>query len=365
MSTPRRAIGAIVLGIAAFAAMPAAAQGPLIPNQTIVSTIPPNGDINPYGVAFVPRGFPTSSAAAPGDILVSNFNNSQNLQGTGTTIMRIGPHGKTSVFFQGQAGLGLSTALGVLKRGFVIVGNVPSTDGTSATVQQGSLLVLDPSGNLVTTWASPDLLDGPWDLTVNDRGAFPQVFVSNVLSGTVTRLDLYAPATGTGIKIMGITQIASGYTHHGDPAAFEIGPTGLAYDAKRDLLYVASTGDNAIMAIKNAGTRSMDGGRGSVVVRNTAHLHGPLGLVLTPDGNLLCTQGDAINPDPVYVSEIAEFTTGGDFLAEFSVDTTAGGGAFGLAVQPNGKFVELAAVDDVTNNLYIYTLMPPPPPVTH
>src|ERR1700722_16134195 len=44
----------------------------ILPVQT--STIPFNGDLNPYSVAFVPAGFPTSVAAtSAGDVLVSNF----------------------------------------------------------------------------------------------------------------------------------------------------------------------------------------------------------------------------------------------------------------------------------------------------
>src|SRR5262249_44719656 len=45
-----------------------------------VSTVPANGDVNPYGVAFVPSGFPTDGKLNAGDLLVSNFNNSNNLQ---------------------------------------------------------------------------------------------------------------------------------------------------------------------------------------------------------------------------------------------------------------------------------------------
>src|SRR5579883_2800932 len=118
---------------------------------TSVSTIPANGDLNPYGVAFVPNGFPGGGPLHPGDVLVSNFNASSNFQGTGTTIVKISPDGTQSLFFQGPSGLGLTTALGVLKSGFVIVGSVPTTDGTSATVQQGSLLILDRTGKVVTT----------------------------------------------------------------------------------------------------------------------------------------------------------------------------------------------------------------------
>src|SRR5215470_14316502 len=36
---------------------------------------------------------------------------------------------RTLLFFQGRRGLGLTTALGVLRSGLVLVGNVPSTGG--------------------------------------------------------------------------------------------------------------------------------------------------------------------------------------------------------------------------------------------
>src|ERR1700688_5290239 len=58
---------------------------PFLPGPVrVVSTVPGNGDVNPYGVAFVPPGFPAGGTIRPGDILVSNFNSSANLQGTGT-----------------------------------------------------------------------------------------------------------------------------------------------------------------------------------------------------------------------------------------------------------------------------------------
>src|ERR1700741_4158729 len=83
------------------------------------STIPSNGDVNPYGVVFVPENFPTGGKLNPGDLLVSNFNNFNNIQGTGSTIIDISAGGSTSLFFQGTAPLGLSTGLVVLKSGFV------------------------------------------------------------------------------------------------------------------------------------------------------------------------------------------------------------------------------------------------------
>ncbi len=355
---------AVILALTAIALTPAIAgddhnqpgsilaQLPTSPER-IVSTVPLNGDVNPYGVAFVPKGFREGGPLEPGDILVSNFNNNQNEQGTGTTIVKINPGGRVSVFFQGAPGLGLTTALGVLRAGFVLVGNVPTTDGTSATVQQGSLLVIDRHGHLVKTLASSSFLDGPWDLTVNDQGDTAQIFVSNVLSGTVTRLDVFL--NDRTFNVSGVTQIAHGYTHRTDPAALVIGPTGLAFDRAHDLLYVASTGDNGIFAIANAAGTSSDAGEGSVVYQDNTHLHGPLGLALAPNGHLITANGDAVNPGGTQ-NALVEFTVNGNFVAQFQVDPGAAGGAFGLAFSGGHDDIRFAAVDDVQNTLDIWNL---------
>jgi hypothetical protein len=335
---------------------------PIIPNlpPTFVSasTVPANGDLNPYGVAFVPKGFPQGGPVHVGDVLVSNFNANSNLQGTGTTIVDISLTGQQSLFFQGSSApgaLGLTTALGVLQRGFVIVGSLPTLDGTSNTIQApGSLLILDSHGNVVTTLSDSVLLDGPWDLTVHDQGEKAQVFVSNVLSGTVTRIDLKIPEHGNP-TVQSETQIASGYLIRTDPAALVIGPTGLAYNAEDDILYVASTGDNAIFAISHAKSRTTDAGMGTVVYQDNVHLHGPLGLTLTPNGDLITSNGDAINPDPNQPSELVEFTPEGQFVAQLSVDPSAGA-AFGMALQSSDDQIHFAAVDDALNTLDIWTI---------
>src|SRR5215469_195425 len=309
------------------------------------STVPANGDQNPYGVAFVSHG---GGLLKAGSILVSNFNNSMNLQGTGTTIVQIDKHDNQSLFFRGKRGLGLTTALGVLPQDLVVVGNLPATDDMSGTVvMQGSLLIVSPKGVLIDTLTSSTLLDGPWDLTVQANGNSALVFVSNVLSGTVTRLNIKVKRGAPTVTSM--TQIASGYLHRTDPAALVIGPTGLVFDSRKDLLYVASTGDNEIFSIANAGTTTTDNGMGTVVYSDPAHLHGPLALAMAPNGDLLTSNGDAVNPDPRHNSEIVEFTQSGSFVDELQVDSALGA-AFGIAVS-NG---ELAAVDDNTNTLGIF-----------
>jgi hypothetical protein len=349
-------LGAVVV---IFTASALVASQPLIPNlsaSTPVSVVAANGDQNPYGVAFVPVSFVTGGSLNPGDIIVSDFNDATtkkgtgNTQGTGTSIVRVTPTGQTSVFFQRSANPGLTTALGVLSAGFVLVGNVPNVKGVA---QQGALQVIDRFGKTVETLTDAQLLDGPWDLTVLDGGDQAQVFVSNVLSGTVTRIDFQIPAGGNPI-VLNKTQIASGYLIRTDPAAFVIGPTGLAYDAAKDVLYVASTGDNAIFAIPSAGKRANDAGMGDLISNDSAHLHGPLGLALAPNGDLLTSNGDAVNPDPNQLNEIVEFTATGRFVAEIQVDTTGtAGGAFGIAIATFGNTVKFAAVDDNFNTVEI------------
>jgi hypothetical protein len=315
------------------------------------SAIPANGDSNPYGVAFVPEDFPTDGLLTPGDVLVSNFNDAAGVQGTGSTIVRIPQNGSPpSVFFQGPTGLGLTTALGVLKRGFVLAGSVPTTDGTCATITPGSLLIIDRHGNPVVTLTDNTLLDGPWDLTIHDGRDRAKVFVSNVLSGTVTRLDLEISHDGSSIVVESETQIASGYGTACNAAAVVVGPTGLAYDADRDLLYVASTDDNAIFAVRDAGRARNDKGRGRLVYQDQIHLHGPLALALAPNGHLITANGDAINPDASQSSEIVEFTKEGKFVGQFQVDPVPGS-AFGLAVIASEDVILFAAVDDNTSIL--------------
>jgi uncharacterized protein (TIGR03118 family) len=337
-------------------------QTPIVPNlanfpEQISPTVGANGDVNPYGVAFVPQDYQGGGALAPGDILVSNFNNSNNVQGTGSTIVRITPDGQQSTFFQGPTGLGLTTALGILPQGFVLVGSTPATtlaDGTN-TVSNGGLLVLDSSGNEVMELSDSALLQGPWDLTINNVDAtHAQVFVSNVLSGTVTRINLTIPNGGTP-QVESETQIASGYAHRTDPAALVVGPTGLAFDAGSDTLFVSSTGDNAIYAIKHASTTDTDQGKGQAVVQDPQHLHGPLALALAPNGDLIAANGDAVHADPNHPNELVEYTRQGKFVGQFQIDGGPPGAAFGLAVQQIGNQVRFAAVDDNTNSLDVWT----------
>lgn len=355
-----RARIALALGFGLLAAFGAAlaSEEDFLPHEINSSTIPPNGDVNPYGVAFVPHGFPDDGLLAPGDVLVSNFNNSANIQGSGTSIVQLrpsgplAPPGSAATFFNSKLP-GLSTALGVLRGGYVLVGNVPTTDGTFATIGQGALQVIDRHGDWVATWTDPVYLDGPWDLTIDDEDSEAHVFVSNVLNGTVARLDISVSANGVGLRRK--TTIANGYMHVPNAAAVVLGPTGLAFDPATDTLYVAATADNAIYAVAHALHRTSAAGTGELVFSNE-HLRGPLALRFAPNRDLLTANGDAVNGDLLHPSEIVEFTRSGRFVREFDVDASQGG-AFGIdAVRGELDGFDFAVVDDVTNNLEVVRL---------
>jgi len=262
----------------------------LPPGFLDVSIVPPNGDGNPYGVAFVPNGFPSGGPLSPGDILVSNFNSASGVQGTGTTIVAVPANGVAAnvfAFFTGTFNAptdgGLTTALGVLKRGFVVVGNLPNTplpDGTPQ-LHPGSLLFIDSTGkNIVLRYTN---VHGPWALTIDDGGNSAVIFFSNVLSGTVVRLGVTVGAT---VSVNSAIEIAHGYATGPSVPALVLGPTGLAHDKSEDTLYVASTADNAIYKISNAEATNVSVVKGTLVTSDPVHLHGPLALALAPNGDL-------------------------------------------------------------------------------
>jgi hypothetical protein len=329
--------------------------------STIASTIPGNGDVNPYGTVVVPASV---GKLVKGDVLVSNFNNSKNLQGTGTTIVQIAPNGSVSLFAQIDAshlpgpcpgGVGLTTALSVLQKGWVFVGSLPTTDGTSKTAKPGCLLVLDSNGNVVETFSGSPI-NGPWDMTAFDAGDDASLFVTNVLNGTlqahgkvvnkgtVIRFDLDVPDQGSGSPtIEATTLIGSGFSERTDPAAVVIGPTGVGLGSN-GTLYVADSLNNRIAAIPNALERSSDAHAGNDVTSNGS-INDPLGLTIAPNGNILIANGNN--------GKVVETTPGGTQVAHKFLDTSGSppgaGCLFGLAIVPDGS--GLYFVDDCTNTL--------------
>lgn len=359
MKTPTQLSFALFVLASTTAAQTIPTILPFLPPSA--STVPSNGDVNPYGVAFAPKNVPAGNTIHPGDILVSNFNNSQNLQGTGTTVVRMDSTGAVSPFFTAPTGQGgMTAALGVLTNGWVVAGNLPTADGTPATAQPGRLSVLDPFGDFLGTIGTLATVDGPWGMAIRDTGngtsGTANVFVSNVLSGVISRFDLTYTTGNLGATVL---VLSNGFNHRFDPAALVLGPSGLAYNPPNDTLYVASSSDNAVYAIPTATAAHSAPVSPALVFQDPVHLHGPLGLQILPNGHFLIANSDGSNADPNHPSELVEFTSTGQFIAQMPLDPN-NGGAFGVAVNNLGwGAVRVATVDDNTNRLNITTTVIP------
>ena len=330
--------------------------GPLNHTKVIASTVPANGDVNPYGVAVVPR---STGRLYRGDVLVSNFNNKANVQGTGTTIVEVSPHGKVFLFAgikdsKCPGGVGLTTALVVLRSGWVIVGSLPTQNGGTLS-GPGCLIVLDQWGRVRKTITGYGI-DGPWDMTALDQGRVSVLFVTNVLGGilgkhpnpnggTVQRLVITSKPYQTP-RVLSSTKIGSGFPAKTDPDALVLGPTGVGI-SWNGTLYVASTVDSRITAIPNAVYRHHSDGTGYTVTKG-GHLNAPLGLAIAPNGHILTVNGGDGN--------IVETSPRGKQVAFKTIDHNMGGAGdlFGLAIKPGADAVYF--VDDFgsDNNLQLF-----------
>ncbi len=326
---------------------------------SVASTVPANGDVNPYGIVDVPQ---TIGSLVRGDTLVSNFNAKSNLQGTGTTIVQVAPDGQQSVFAQLDGplpgacpgGVGLTTALTVLQGGIVVVGSLPVTMAGTGTPEAGCLIVLNSHGTPVETLAG-GAINGPWDMTAFQVPGFAVLFVTNVLNGTVAakgaqvnegtvvRLVLALPPGGDPVLVSS-TVIGSGFGEELNTNALVIGPTGVAL-GPNGTLYVADTVDNRIAAIPAALLRQSALGGGGFTLSAGSGLSGPLGLTLAPDGDLIAANGGNGNA--------VEVTPLGTQVDNVQIDPAdVGGDLFGLTVAPDGR--GLLFVDDGDNTLKLF-----------
>jgi len=328
----------------------------------VSSTVPGNGDVNPYGVAVVGHSL---GKLYKGDVLVSNFNNSKNQQGTGTTIVEISPGGHQSLFAQINkntlpgacpGGVGLTTALTILRGGWVVVGSLPTKAGVPTSSKAGCLIVLDKWGQVVETFHGQGI-NGPWDMTSVNFGGVAELFVTNVLNGTVAansqaldtqvdkgtvlRLVVTTPDYGMP-RLLNVTKIGSGFPEELDAAALVIGPTGVGL-GRNGTLYVADTINSRIAAIPGAVFRRSDAGTGNTVSEGGG-LNGPLGLTIAPGGDILTANSNDGN--------LVETTPTGNQVAVQTVNPAGAGSLFGLAVAPHGAGVYL--VDDALNNLDLW-----------
>jgi len=334
-------------------------------HTTVTSTITDNGDLNPYAVVVAPV---SSGKIQKGDVLVDNFNNQSNLQGTGGTIIDYNPSTHATTLFakipqnlpQCPGGIGLTTAMTMLTSGWVIVGSAPSTDGTTKTKGAGCMLVIDSNGKLVTVWSGSHI-NGPWgNMAVVDTGATATLFVS--MSGfDLPGPDRLDPSTGVPVvlnnanvlritlsiapnappKVTSQTVIASGFGERADKDVFLIGPTGLALIGST--LYVSDAVENRIVAISDALTRTSSAGTGKTVTKD-GQLQRPLAIAATGNGHIFACNGkngQVVEFDPASGQQLAA-----QWIDSNQAQSPPGNGdLFGLAMAPDGKSFYYVADD--------------------
>jgi hypothetical protein len=328
-TTALRALAATQAGATSVSTSSASSSTPLLdllnssdavqfasqPSSSVTDTLP-------SGVANVPRGF-----------LVAYDGDAQGTSGAGSTIARVDRDGSQTVFFHGSTPLGL-TGLGVLRKGFVFAAANPG--GSS----NGSLLVFDHQGRELADIQNAKWLDQPTAIAVHDMGDRAEVFVANAGDGSVVRLDVTI-RDGTP-RITGGAQIASGYTV-GSTSGSAV--TGLAYNARTGILYVASPADDAVYAVDGAGTRGASGGTGSVVIRDDATLAGPTGIVVTPSGDLIVSGTAAGGASAV----LAQYDPSGGLVSTLDLGTAAS--LTGMALKANNQGAAIAFGNDTTDAL--------------
>ncbi len=197
---------------------------------TIGSTVDvSNGDQNPYGLAIAPAG---GGKIAAGDLVVCNFNDALNIQGLGTTIEVLKPYpGATPRRLIADPRL---TGCAAIAMG--------AADPWVAALDANDNPIVSPSGQIISALNTYPWT-GPWGQTfVAGPDTPPAFYESNANDGSIVRIDLTTP--------FAFDKIATGFpVNHGVPGSI-LAPSGLTYDAARDVLYIVDGASNSIFEIR-------------------------------------------------------------------------------------------------------------------
>lgn len=373
-------------GTAAYSPPPAPA-GPvttivgLSTITNLASMVAANKDGNPYGLAIVPASFNgldasgAKSVLQPGDLVISDFSNSTGAN-TGTSILLYRPStGAVMPFYSEHIGAG-PVALAVSSKGTTWIANylpgyMNSLDGDSTG--DGNVVVITPDGtdfpnnegiidNASGATFSPaaDTFAGPWGQAfgVKSGTTTPYFFVTEVDNGTGwVQREAFTPPNFDHETVTTIGYVPVNYNAF-DPT----GPQGMVYDPATDILYVASTATNSIVAFPNATTSPASMTTG-VTVYQGSPLNAPVGLTMNPingdliSGNQLDNNLVEIAPNPYAQGSGYAFSAklvGTKLVDTTAVNATAGTGSalFGLAASKDSSGnLMVYFVDDNTNSL--------------
>ena len=306
--------------------------------QTIGSTSPSTPhDVNPYGldIAKVSAGMITA-----GDLVVCDFNDPGNVQGTGTEIVSLHP----------------------------TVGAVPTLIAKSNTLQGCNAIAMAPNGKI---WAAAfrandnpiftssgelvtALSNGPWHHPFGEAfagGAHPAFYVSNAADGSLVRVS---------VPDLTFTVIATGFPVNGGKPGSILSPSGLNYQSSGDILYVVDGTNNTLYAIDNVSSVGANGiavnasgtsftgpsAADAHVIFSGPPLNGPISSAILFNGNI--AMGNTLDPDGQNL--IVEVSPSGQLLDVKNVDTGAAGALFGMVASGNSAATTKLYFNDDNDN---------------
>jgi hypothetical protein len=291
--------------------------------QTIGSTTPTTpGDVNPYGLDIAKV---SSGKIGAGDLVICDFNNPGNVQGTGTEIVALHPI------------VGSSPTLVVKDNtltGCNAIATAPNGNIWAAAFKANDNPIFTPSGTLVSS-----LNNGPWNHPFGETFAppvnaqsNPAFYVSQAGDGSLVRVSILPGPT------FKFTIIATGFPINGGKPGSILSPSGLNYQRSGDILYVVDGTNNALYAIHNVSNVTANGiavngtsfsgpfASSAQVVFSGAPLNGPISSALLFNGNIAL--GNTLDPDGKNL--IVEISPTGQLLDVKNVDTGVGGALFGM-----------------------------------
>lgn len=290
--------------------------------QTIGSTVPSTpGDVNPYGLDVAKV---SSGKIQAGDLVVCDFNNPGNVQGTGTEIVALHPVvGSATVFVAKNHTLQGCNAIATSPTGAIWAAAFKANDNPIFTA----------NGTLLTA-----LNNGPWNHPFGETfappmtGGNPAFYVSNAGDGSLVRVSVLPGPT------FRFTIIATGFPVNGGKPGSILSPSGLNYRSAGDVLYVVDGTNNALYRIDgvsavpangiavNGLTFSGPAASHAHVVFSGAPLNGPISSAILPGGSIAV--GNTLDPDGQNL--IVEISPTGHVLNVKNVDTGPAGAIFGM-----------------------------------
>jgi hypothetical protein len=331
--------------------MPSPAKGggilKQLKNQVVIgSTVDPiYGQLNPYGLDVAKS---TNGDFTKGDLVVCNFNDNYNVQGTGYTIIALHPTPGSSP--------SLVTADPTTLTGCNALAVGPDDTIYAAAFVSNDDPIFSSSGSLIT-----NLSGSPFNNPFGQTYAQPMkgsasVYESNAADGSIVRINL--PSYSTEV-------IATGFPVNGGPPGSILGPSGLQYQRQHDTLYVVDGQNNSVTAIRKVSSigsnctirvtgngHRFGGACGSKakVIYSGSPLNGPISSALLFNGSLVI--GNTLDPDGENL--MVELTPGGHVLDVLNVDTGPAGSLFGMvATGTNASNTKLYFNDDNNNNLQV------------